>query len=118
MAGRTPLVVENLDKSDQFNLGRDFVRNFDVNIDLSDGLIRIRDLERKNEKKPVKKILINPAEAPVFLDRKVTLKPNQAVIAKFRIRNLNALTNNGQLLLVPNPKCKSSDIFGRSFSLT
>ena len=33
------LVVENLDESDQFILGRDFVRNFDVTIDLNDGLI-------------------------------------------------------------------------------
>ena len=31
------LVVENLDESDQFILGRDFVRNFDVTIDLNDG---------------------------------------------------------------------------------
>ena len=37
------LVVENLDESDQFVLGRDFVRNFDVTIDLKDGLIRIKD---------------------------------------------------------------------------
>ena len=27
------LVVENLDESDQFILGRDFIRNFDVTID-------------------------------------------------------------------------------------
>ena len=53
VAGRTPitvlnmggrdlwisfLVVENLDDSDQFILGRDFVRNFDVMIDLNNGL--------------------------------------------------------------------------------
>ena len=31
------LVVENLDESDQFILGRDFVRNFDVTIDLMTG---------------------------------------------------------------------------------
>ena len=36
------LVVENLDDSDQFIFGRDFVRNFDVMIDLNNGLIRIR----------------------------------------------------------------------------
>ena len=36
------LVVENLDESDQFIQGRDFVRNFDVTIDLNDGLIRIK----------------------------------------------------------------------------
>ena len=55
------LVVENLDESDQFILGRDFERNFDVTIDLNDGLIRIKDLERKYEKKPINKILINNA---------------------------------------------------------
>ena len=49
------LVVENLDESNQFILGRDFVRNFDVTIDLNDGLIRIKDPERKYEKKTVKK---------------------------------------------------------------
>ena len=32
------LVVENLDDSDQFILGRDFVRNFDVMIDVNSGL--------------------------------------------------------------------------------
>ena len=52
------LVVENLDESDQFILGRDFVRNFDVTINLNDGLIRIKDPERKHEKKPLNKILI------------------------------------------------------------
>ena len=49
------LVVENVDESDQFILGRDFVRNFDVMIDLNDELIAIKDPERKYEKKPVKK---------------------------------------------------------------
>ena len=39
------LVVENLDDSDQFILGRDFVRN--VMIDLNNGLIRIRNPDRK-----------------------------------------------------------------------
>ena len=53
------LVVENLDESDQFILGRDFVRNFDVTINLNDGLIRIKDPERTYEKKPLNKILIN-----------------------------------------------------------
>ena len=37
------LVVENLDESDQLILGRDFVRNIDVTIDLNDGLIRIKE---------------------------------------------------------------------------
>ena len=37
------LVEENLDDADQFILGRDFVRNFDVMIDLNNGLERIRN---------------------------------------------------------------------------
>ena len=112
------LVVENLDKFDQFILGRDFLRNFDVMIDLNDGLIRIKDPERKNEKKLLNKILINQAKLSIFLDRKIRLKPNQAVLATFRMRNLNALRNDRQVCLLPNPKSKNSAILGRSFSLT
>ena len=55
---------------------------------------------------------------PIFLDRKVRLKPNQAVVATFRIRNLHELSNDRQVCLVPNPNSKSSAILGRSFSLT
>ena len=112
------LVVENLDESDQFILGRYSVRNFDVTIDLNDGLIRIKDPERKYGKKPLNKILINQAKVPIFLDRKVRLKPNQAEVATFRMRNLNELSNDRQVCLVPNPNSKSSAILGRSFSLT
>ena len=36
------IVVENLDESDQFILGRDFIRNFDVTIDLNNAMFRIR----------------------------------------------------------------------------
>ena len=62
------LVAENLDESDQFIMGRYFVRNFDVKIELNVGLIRIKDPERKFEKKPLNKILINQAKVPIFLD--------------------------------------------------
>ena len=41
------LVVEKLDDSDQFIMARDFVRNFDVMIDLNNGLIRIINPDRK-----------------------------------------------------------------------
>ena len=112
------LLVKKLDESDQFILGRDFVRNFDVTIGLNDGLIRIKDPERKYGKKPLNKILINQAKVPIFLDRKIRLKPNQAVAATFRMRNLNELNNDRQVCLVPNPKSKISAILGRSFSLT
>ena len=63
------------------------MRNFDVTIDLNAGLIRIMDPDRKYEKKPVNKILINQAKMPVFLDRKNRFKPNHAVVATFRMRN-------------------------------
>ena len=48
------LVVENLDDADQFILGRDFVRNFDVMIDY--GPIRTKNMDRKYVKKPIKRI--------------------------------------------------------------
>ena len=111
-------MVENLDESDQFILGRDFVRNFDVTIDLNDGLIRMKDPEKKYEKKSLSRILINQAMVPIFLDRKVRLKPNQAVVATFRMMNLSELSNDRHVCLVPNPNSKSSAILGRSFSLT
>ena len=41
------LVVENLDESDQSILGRDFIRNFDVTIDLNNAMFRIRNPDRK-----------------------------------------------------------------------
>ena len=41
------LVVENLDESDQFILGRDFISNFDITIDLKNAMFRIRNPERK-----------------------------------------------------------------------
>ena len=39
--------VENLDESNQFILGRDFVRNFDVRIDLNNAMFRIRNPENE-----------------------------------------------------------------------
>ena len=81
VAGRTPitvllmggrdlwmsfLVVENLDDSDQFNLGRDFVRNFDVMIDLNNGLIRIRNPDRKYLKKPINRIITDENSTNFF----------------------------------------------------
>ena len=133
VAGRTPitvlhmggrdlwmsfLVVENLDDADQFILGRDFVRNFDVIIDLNNGLIRIRNPDRKYVKRPINRIITNENKVPVFLDRKVKLQPGQAVVIIFRMRNLNSLSNSKQVCLVPNPNSQSSVILGRSFSVT
>ena len=86
VAGRTPitvlhmgardlwmsfLVVENLNNSDQSILGRDFVRSFDVVIDLNNGLIRIRNPERKYVKRPINRIITDENKVPFFLNRKI-----------------------------------------------
>ena len=99
MAGRTPItglhmggrdlcmsfqVVEILDDSDQIILGREFVRNFDVMIELNIGLKRIRNPDRKYVKKPIKRIITDENKVPYFLDRKVKVQPGQAVKAIFR----------------------------------
>ena len=114
------LVVENLDDPDQFILGRDFVRNFDVMIDLYNGLIRIRNSDRKYVKKPINRIITDENKLPIFCQGRLpgqTL-PGQTVVAKFRMRNLNSLSDSKQVCLVSNPNSQSSVILGRSFSVT
>ena len=97
------LVVENLDESDQFILGRDFIKNFDVSIDLNNAMFRIRNSERKCVINPVNLILAKENKAPVFLSRRVRLKANDAAIASFRMRNYNELSDNKQVCKVPSP---------------
>ena len=46
-------MVESPDESDQFILGRDFIRNFAVTIDLNNAMFRIRNPEKKYVIKPV-----------------------------------------------------------------
>ena len=75
------LVVENLNNSDQFILGRYFVRIFDVMIDLNNGLIRIRNPDLKYVKKPINRIITDENKVSVFVDRKVRLQPGQDVVA-------------------------------------
>ena len=133
MAGRTPitvlhmggrdlwmisLVVENLDDSDQFILGRDFVRNFDVMINLNNGLITIRYPDQKYVKKPINRIITDENKVPIFSDRKVNLQPGQPAVATFRMKHLNLFKDTIQVCLVPNPNSQSSVILGRSFSIT
>ena len=60
------LVLEYLDDSDQFILGRDFVRSFDVMIDLNNGPIRIRNPDGKYVKRPIKRIITDENKAPIF----------------------------------------------------
>ena len=49
--------MENLDESDQFILDRDFIRNFDVTIDLNNVMFRIQNPERTYVIKPVNLIM-------------------------------------------------------------
>ena len=64
---------ESLDESDQFFLGRVFIRNFDVTIDLNNAVFRLRKPERKCVIKPVNLIMANENKALVFLSRRVRL---------------------------------------------
>ena len=79
-------------------------------------LIRIRNPDRKYVKKPINR-KITEKKVPIFLDRKVKLQPAQAVVAIFRMRNSNSLSDSKPVCLVPNPNCQSSVILGRSFSV-
>ena len=60
------LVVENLDDADKFNLGRDFVRNFDVMVDLKNGLKRIRNPDQKYVMKSINRIITDENKVPIF----------------------------------------------------
>ena len=112
------LVVENLDESDQFVLGRDFIRNFDLTIVLNNAKFRIRNPERKYVVKPVNLIKANEIKAPVFLSRRVRLKPNETAIVSLRMKNYIELSDNKQACIVPNLNSQIAAILGRSFSIT
>ena len=112
------LVVENLDESDQFILGRDFIKNFDVTIDLNNAMFRIRNPERKYVIKPVNLIMTNENKAPVFVSRRVRLKANEAAIVSWCMKNYNEFSDNKQLCIVPNPNSQRAAVLGRSFSIT
>ena len=112
------LVVENLNESDQFILGRDFIRNFDVTIDLSNAMFRIRIPEKKYVIQPVNLIMANENKAPVILSRRVRLKANDAAIVSLRMKNYNELSDDKLVRIVPNPNSQSAAVLGRSFSIT
>ena len=80
-------------------------------IDLNNGLIRIRNPNRKYVKRP------EQSKIPSFLDRKVKLQLRQEVETILRMRNLNSLSDSKQVCLVPKPNSKSSVVLGRSFSI-
>ena len=79
----TPIISLNLgerNKSDHFILGRDFIRNFDIAIDLNNTMLRIRNPERKYVIKPVNLIMANENKASAFLSRRMRLKANEDAI--------------------------------------
>ena len=100
------LVVENLDESGQFILGRHFIRNCDGTIDLNNAMFRIRNPERKYVIKPVNLIMAKENTAPIFLSRRVRLKVNEASIVSLRMKNYNELSENKQVCKVPNPNSR------------
>ena len=108
------LVVENLDDSDQFILGRDFVRNF-VMIDLKKGLIRIRNPDRKYVKRPVNRMITDENKIPSVLDRNYIPGCANSV---FRIKKLSPLSDSEQVCLVPNPNSQILVNLVRSYSVT
>ena len=112
------LVVENLDESNQFVLGRDFISNFDVTIDLNNVMFRIRNPEKKYVIEPVSLITTNENIAPVFLNRRVRLKANEAAKVSLRKKKYNDLSDNKHVCIVPNPINQSAAILRRSFSIT
>ena len=63
------LVVENLDDSDQFILGRNFVRIF-VMIDLNNVLIGFRNPDRMYVRKPVNRIVTDQNKITIFLEER------------------------------------------------
>ena len=87
-------------------------------IELNNGLIWIRNPDRKYVKKPIYRIITDENKVPIFLDRKVKLQPGQAVVAIFSMRNLKSLSDSKQVCLVPNPNSQSSVILSLSFSIT
>ena len=112
------LMMENLDKSDQINLDRDFIGNFGVTTDRNKVMLRIRNLERKYVIKPINLIMANENKAPVFLSRRFRLKANEAAKVNLRMQNYNELSENKQVRIVPNPNSQSAAVLGRSFSIT
>ena len=59
-------MLENLDESDQFISGRDFIKNFDVKIDLNNAMFRVRSPGKKYVIKLVNLIMVNEKKTLQF----------------------------------------------------
>ena len=64
----------------------------------------IRNPDRNYVKKRNGRIITDENKVPIFLDKKVKLQPGQAVIAIFRKRNLNSLSDKKTGLFGTQPK--------------
>ena len=52
-------------------------------------MFRIRNPKRKNVIRPVNLIMMNEIKTPVFLNRRVRSKENEAAIVSLRMKNFN-----------------------------
>ena len=111
-------MAENLDESDQIILGSNFIRNFDVKIDLNNAMFRIRNPEKKYVIKPVNLIMASENKVPVFLSGRVMLKANEGAIVSLRMKNYIELIDNKQVYIVPDLDSQSAAILRKSFSIT
>ena len=114
--GRVFWVVEIPDESDQFILGRDFMRNFDVTTDLNNAMFMIQTPERNYVIYLVNFLMTKENKAPVFFSRRVRLKAKEAAIVSLRMKNYNELSEKKQVGIVPNPNSQSAAILGRSMN--
>ena len=88
------------------HFGSRLCQGFDVMIYLNNGLIRIRNPNKKYVKGPVNRKMFDGNNIPVFLDRKLKLQPVQAVVAIFRMKNLNSLSDIKQVSRYPTHTVK------------
>ena len=81
-------------------------------------MFRIRNPQRKYVIKSVNLIMTNGSKAPVFLNRRLRLKANEAAIVSLRSKNYYELSDIEQVCIKPNPNSQGAGILGRSFSIT
>ena len=73
---------------------QNFIRNFDVTIDLNNAMFRIRNPEKKLVIKTVILIKTKESKAPVFLSRRLRLKANEATIVTLTMMNYIEFSDN------------------------
>ena len=105
-------MAENLDESGQLILGRDFIRNFEVTIDLNNAMFGNREPGRKYVIQQVNLIIAKENKVPVFLSWRLRVKVNEAAIVSLRVKNFNEPSDNKEECIVPNPNSQTAAILG------